>query len=59
MILSVEDIKVFHKENLEMNSKHYTMMNRMTKNKVANYFQNRGAKVHFNHMKIEDPELSA
>ena len=35
------------------------MMNRMTKNKVANYFQNRGAKAHFNYMKIEDPELSA
>ncbi len=59
MILSVEDIKAFHKENLEMNKKHYTVMNQMTKNKVANYFQNKGAKVHFNYMKIEDPELSA
>ena len=42
-----------------MNKHHYTMANRMTKNKVANYFQTKGAKVHFNYMKFEDPELSA
>ena len=42
-----------------MNKKHYTFMNVATKNRVANYFNNKGAKVHFNHMKIEDPELSA
>lgn len=41
-----------------MNKKHYTVMNRATRNKVLNYFQNKGAKVHFNSMKIEDPELS-
>lgn len=33
-------------------------MNRMTKNKIVHYFQNKGAKVHFNYMKVEDPELS-
>ena len=33
-------------------------MNRMTKNKVLNYFQNKGAKVHFNFMRIEDTEHS-
>ena len=42
-----------------MNTKHYTYLNRMTKNRVLNYFQNKGAKVHFNHMKVVDPELSA
>ena len=41
-----------------MNKGHYTMMNRATKNRVLNYFQNKGAKVHFNYMKVEDPELS-
>lgn len=41
-----------------MNKTHYTVMNRMTKNKIVHYFQNKGAKVHFNYMKVEDPELS-
>eukprot|EP00347_Sterkiella_histriomuscorum_P021408 403334078 len=44
-------------ENLELNKKHYTYMNRATKNRVLNYFQNKGAKVHFNTIKIEDTEV--
>lgn len=58
MILSVEDLKAFHKENLERNKVHYTYMNRATKAKLVNYFQDKGSKVHFNHVQIEDPELS-
>ena len=59
MILAVPDLKVFHKENLHKNRSHYTIMNRVTHTRVINLLKNRGGKVHFNHMKIEDPELSA
>lgn len=59
IVLAVEDIKGFHAENLARNKKHYTMMNRATRNRVLNYFQLKGAKVHFNYIKMEDPELSA
>jgi len=42
-----------------MNKSHYTMMNRATRNSVLNYFQGKGAKVHFNYgIKMEDEELS-
>lgn len=52
----MDDLKSFHSENLALNRKHYTVMNRMTKNKALHYFQNKGAKVHFNFMRIEDQE---
>jgi hypothetical protein len=34
MILSVENLKEFHKENMAMNKSHYTMMNRFTRGKA-------------------------
>lgn len=35
------------------------MMNRATKNYIVNYFQNKGAKVHFNYgIKMIDEELA-
>lgn len=40
------------------NKTDYTYMARFTKAKVVNFFQNKGAKVHFNWIKYEDPELS-
>ena len=40
------------------NKKHYQLSARFTKAKFVNYFQDKGAKVHFNYIKIEDPELS-
>ncbi len=57
-IFAVDDLKQFHADNYAMNKKHYTMMNRMTRNKMVLYFQNKGGKVHFNNMKVIDPELS-
>ncbi|CDW91227.1 UNKNOWN [Stylonychia lemnae] len=57
IIMAVDDLKQFHQENLAINKSHYTMMNRATKNKVLYYFQNKGAKVHFNYMKIQDPDV--
>ena len=44
-------------QNLERNKAHYSMVNRFTKAKMVHYFQDKGAKVHFNHMQIEDPDL--
>lgn len=38
LILAVDDLKKFHEENLALNKKHYTMMNRATKNRALNYF---------------------
>ena len=59
VILAVADIEAFHKENLQRNKPHYTMMNRATRNRVLNYFQSRGAKVHFNYgIKMVDEELA-
>jgi Phosphatidate cytidylyltransferase, mitochondrial len=57
--LAVEDINEFHQQNLLMNKVHYTMMNRATKNYIVTYFQNKGAKVHFNYgIKMIDEELA-
>mmetsp|Transcript_43497 Transcript_43497/g.31316 ORF Transcript_43497/g.31316 Transcript_43497/m.31316 type:complete len:101 (+) Transcript_43497:135-437(+) len=56
--MGVKDIKEFHTENLAMNKDHYTLMARFTKAKVVNYFSTKGARVHFNTMKIEDPEMT-
>jgi len=50
LILAVDDTAKFHKENLEMNKNHYTYMARGTNCKVVNFFQDYGARVHFNHM---------
>lgn len=41
-----------------MNKQHYTLAARMTKAKIVNFFQDKGAKVHFNYMTVEDPDLS-
>ena len=57
LILAVENIVDFHKENLNMNKHHYTYMARFTNCKVVNFFQEHGAKVHFNHMQVRDEYL--
>jgi hypothetical protein len=57
--LAVENINEFHRLNLLKNKEHYTMMNRATKNYIVNYFQDKGAKVHFNYgIKMIDEELA-
>lgn len=48
VFLATKDLKQFHKENLAMNRQDYTVSARLTKAKLIHYFQNRGAKVHFN-----------
>lgn len=48
IILATKDIKAFHQENLRINKKDYSLAARLTKAKIVNFFQHRGAKVHFN-----------
>jgi hypothetical protein len=43
-----------------MNKSHYTLMNRATRTRVVNFFQSRGAKVHFNYgITMEDEDLAS
>jgi len=57
LMLGVEDVKAFQKLNMKMNKPHYTYMARMTHGRVVNLFQKYGARVHFNHMELEVPNL--
>ena len=50
--MAVDDIKGFHKQNLEENKEHYTMFVRFTHGKVLNLVQNNGAKIHFNEISL-------
>ena len=38
VVFAVDDLKQFHEENYALNKKHYTIMNRMTRNKLVHYF---------------------
>ena len=38
LILSVDNLKEFHKENLHMNKKHYQLFARMTHARIVNFF---------------------
>ena len=40
-----------------MNKNHYTYMAQFTQCRVVNYFQEHGAKAHFNYMTIKDQDL--
>ena len=59
MLLAVDDLKEFHQENMkeENNRKDYTYMARITKGRVVTYFQDKGARVHFNYMTVADPMM--
>ncbi len=59
MILAVENVKEFHKQNMERNKHHYTIMNRWTHQKGLNWFHVRGVKIHFNVMEVESNLLAA
>ena len=54
LIVAVDDIKQFHKENLKMNKGHYTYAARLFKEKLLGYFAKYGAKIHFNTYKLEN-----
>jgi len=59
LIVAVDDLKSFHKENLkkEVNRNDYTYMARLTHGKVVTFFQDKGARVHFNYKVLNDPTL--
>lgn len=50
--MAVDDIKGFHKQNLEEHKEHYTMFVRFTHGKVLNLVQQNGAKIHFNEIEL-------
>lgn len=60
LIIAVDDLKAFHNKNIQkdVNGKDYTYLARMTKGKIVTYFQQKGARVHFNHTSLECPTLS-
>ena len=55
--MAVKDPTEFHEENLAMNKQHYTYMARITKLKVVSLIQTYGARMHFNHCKIDMNKL--
>lgn len=53
MILVVDDLKEFHKQNIEMNKKDYRVIVRFIKS-IAVWAQNYGTKIHFNTFQNDD-----
>ncbi len=47
-ILVVDDYESWHKQNYARNKKHYPLIARFTSIKLVNYFQKKGANIHFN-----------
>ena len=54
LIVAVDDIKKFHKENIALNKTHYPYTARVFKEKIIGYFGKYGAKIHFNTFKLEN-----
>jgi hypothetical protein len=57
MIFAVKNPKEWHKQNYEQNSKHYPYLTKIIKTSLISFFQNHGAKVHFNKYKNEKEEV--
>ena len=56
MILAVENTRKFHEENVLKNKSHYTYFVRSTNFKIVHKLQEYGARMHFNHIRINDCE---
>ena len=54
LIVAVNDLKEFHKENIKLNKIHYPYTTRIFKEKVINFFSKYGARTHFNTFKLEN-----
>ena len=52
--MAVENSQEFHKENIKQNKKHYTLLARSTGGKVVHGIQRIGARMHFNHISLEN-----
>ena len=56
-ILVVDDYESWHKQNYSRNKKHYPLIARFTSIKLVNYFQKKGANIHFNTYTDEEGHL--
>lgn len=56
MIVAVDDLKEFHKQNIEKNKTHYPYTARVFKEKLINFFSKYGARTHFNTFKLENED---
>jgi hypothetical protein len=56
-ILVVDKVEEWHKQNYLTNKKHYPFFARFTTIKLVNYFQKKGAKIHFNTFTNEENKL--
>ena len=57
LVVGVNDVRAFHDENIRANKSHYSMAARLMKGRVVTFFQNYGAKVHFNQMTNEEGQI--
>ena len=48
MIFVVDDAVAWNKENFALNKNHYPLISKILSYRVINFFQKRGAKIHFN-----------
>jgi translocator assembly and maintenance protein 41 len=47
-IMVVDDVENWHKQNYTRNKKHYPLLSKFTGIRLVNYFQKKGANIHFN-----------
>jgi len=57
LIVAVNDLKEFHKENIKNNKTHYPYTARVFKEKLIAFFSKYGARIHFNQFKIENDKI--
>jgi translocator assembly and maintenance protein 41 len=48
VLMVVDDVENWHKQNYVRNKKHYPLIAKITGVRLVNYFQKKGAKIHFN-----------
>jgi hypothetical protein len=56
-ILVVDNFEQWHKNNFALNKKHYPFFARFVSVKIVNFFQSKGAKIHFNSYYDTDKKL--
>jgi len=58
MIFVCKDVNKWHMENYKLNKTHYPLIAKYTSVRLVNFFQNRGAKIHFNQYYDENKNVS-
>ena len=54
VIVAVDDLKKFHRENIRLNKTHYPYTGRIFKEKFIAFFSKYGARIHFNKFQLEN-----